>query len=121
MQRWPRRVLLLAFALSIAITVIFAMRAFQHRPHPKIDDPIRPWMSVLYVAHSYHVPPHVLFKAIGHPMEHPPDRRPIAQIAAEQNRPVEELISDLQDAIVRERQFPPPSLSPSSATKPIQP
>jgi hypothetical protein len=121
MQRWPRRVLLLAFALSIAITVIFAMRAVQHRPHPRVDDPIRPWMSVPYIAHSYHVPPHVLFNAIGRPMERPLDRRPIARIAAEQNRPVEELISDLQDAIVRERQFPPPSLSPGSETKSTEP
>lgn len=121
MQGWRRRIFLLAFALSIAISVIFAMRAFNHRPHRMVDDPIRPWMSVPYVAHSHHVPPRILFQAIGLAMEHPPDRRPIARIAAEQNRPVQELIENLQEAIIQERRFSRPPPPPNSEAKPVEP
>jgi hypothetical protein len=109
MNRWRHKALLVLFAASIAITVIFGMRAFHFRPHPAVDEPIRPWMSVPYVAHSYHVPPHVLFEKLGIPPQRPPDRRTIAEVARAQNRPVTDVISDLQDAIIRARTpFPPP-------------
>ena len=118
MNGWRQRIVLIAFALCLAVTVIFAMRAFHRRPHPKVDEPIRPWMSVPYVAHSYHVPPHVLFEAIKVPSEHPPDRRPIGRIAREQNRPVQEVIADLQNAIVSAR---PRSMPPGSPKKDVPP
>jgi hypothetical protein len=124
MNGWRQKTLLLLFALAIAITVIFSMRAFHHRPHPKVDEPIRPWMSVPYVAHSYHVPPHVLFQALNIPPQRPPDRRPIGRIARDQNRPVQDVIRDLQNAIVQARVpegIPPPPPSSTGEEPPNKP
>jgi hypothetical protein len=105
-QKW---IALIAFLLVIVMTGFFAVRtvrraAFwrQHR-----DEVIRPWMSVPYVAHSYRVPPRVLYQALGIPAQ-AHDRRPLRQLAREQNRPVDELTSILQQAIARERANHPP-------------
>jgi hypothetical protein len=109
-QKW---IALIAFILVILMTVFFAVRtvrraAFwrQHR-----DEVIRPWMTVPYVAHSYRVPPHVLYQALGIPPQ-PHDRRPLRQIAREQNRPADELVNLLQQAIARERASHPPGAPP---------
>jgi hypothetical protein len=115
---WRQWTLLLSLVLTVAIVCLFAFRAFEHIPHRRVDEPIRPWMSVPYIAHSYHVPPHVLFQAIGLPRK-PPDKRPIKQIARAQNRPVEDLIKDLQDAIIRTRSsYPPPDSRPDEGRAP---
>ena len=107
--------LLLFFVGTLAVTGLFAARAFrraaywrQHR-----DETIRPWMSVRYVAHSYHVPPPVLYQAIGvEPTVH--DRRPLREIAVQQHRSVDILISELQHTIIEfRRSYPPPGGSPS--------
>jgi len=80
-------------------------RARYWREHK--DEPIRAWMTIGYIAHSYHVPPPVLKQALGLPAN-VPDKRPLARIAHEQNRPVEELISLLNETIEAERQQKPP-------------
>jgi hypothetical protein len=107
---WRQWVLLLAFLLAVLFTGLFATRAVRHAVYWRLhrDEPIRPWMSVPYVAHSYRIPPHVLYQAIGlPPTQH--DRRPLREIAREQNRAVETLISELQDAIIHSRPpYPPP-------------
>jgi hypothetical protein len=64
-------------------------------------------MTIGYIANSYHVPPPVLKQALGLPAN-VPDKRPLARIAHEQNRPVEELISLLNETIEAERQQKPP-------------
>jgi ABC-type nickel/cobalt efflux system permease component RcnA len=105
-QKW---IAVIAFVLVILITGIFVVRtvrraAFwrQHR-----DEVIRPWMSVPYIAHSYRVPPHVLYQALGiSPQPH--DRRPLKQIAREQNRQVDQVINVLNEAIAHERASNPP-------------
>jgi hypothetical protein len=85
-------------------------RASYWREHR--DEPVRGWMTVGYVAHSYHVPPHVLYEALGIERE-PHDRRPLREIAREQNRTVEELTVVLQDAITHARPpYPPPPPPP---------
>lgn len=72
---------------------------------------IRPWRNLRYIAHSYRVPPDVLNEALGLPPE--PDRRPIREIARDQNRSVEEVIAILEEAIVHSRPpYPPPSPRP---------
>ena len=117
MRKLGRRewLLLLFFVGTLAVTGLFAARAFrraaywrQHR-----DETIRPWMSVRYVAHSYHVPPPVLYQAIGvEPTVH--DRRPLREIAVQQHRSVDILISELQHTIIEfRRSYPPPGGSPS--------
>ena len=91
-------------ALALGVTAFFAVRAYNHACywHEHADEPIRQWMSVGYLAHSYHVPPPELYKAIGLP-PHPPDRRPIGVIARAQNRSSQEVMVDLAKAIKRIR------------------
>jgi hypothetical protein len=102
----------LAFVLVVSFTGIFAVRTVRRAIywHYHQDEPIRPWMSLGYIAHSYSVPPWVLHQALGLPLK--PDRRPIREIAREQNRSVDEVIAILQDAIVHSR--PPYPLPPDA-------
>jgi hypothetical protein len=100
----------LAFLLVVTGTVYFAVRAV--RPaiywHYHQDEPIAEWMNVEYVAHSYHVPPHVLFLALGMP-HRPPDKRPLRDIAYSQGRSIDDVKATLMDAIVHARPpYPPP-------------
>jgi hypothetical protein len=104
-QQW---LVALAFLLALLLTSLFATRTVRRAIywHYHRDEQIRPWMSVPYVAHSYRVPPHVLYQAIGvTPMPH--DRRPLRLLAREQNRSVELLIKELQAAIVQARPLNP--------------
>src|SRR5947207_9534770 len=111
---WRQWTMLVIFALVVTATALFAVRtvrrALYWRQHR--DEVIRPWMTVPYVAHSYRVPPPVLYEALGIPPL-PHDRRPIRDIAQQQNRSVDEVISVLQNAIARERSMHPPGSPPS--------
>jgi hypothetical protein len=111
---WRQGVVALAFLLSLSVAVFFVIRAV--RPaiywHYHQDEPIRGWMNVGYVAHSYHVPPHVLYQALGLPPK-PPDKRPLREIAKAQNRSIDEIRTLLLDAIVHARPpYPPPTSPP---------
>ena len=117
MRKLERRewILLLFFVLALAVTGLVAGRAFRRAAYWRAhqDERIRPWMSVGYVAHSYRVPPPVLYQAIG--VEPTPrDRRPLKKIAADQKRSVDILISELQHAIIEFRKSQQPPGSPSS-------
>lgn len=117
---WRQALVALAFLLSLSVAVIFVVRAA--RPaiywHYHQDEPIRSWMNVGYVAHSYHVPPHVLYRALGLPHK-PPDKRPLGELAKAQNHSMDEIRTVLLDAIVHARPPypppPPPSPEPGSA------
>jgi hypothetical protein len=109
-----------AFLLVLLGTAYFAQRAI--RPaiywHYHQDEPISGWMNVEYVAHSYHVPPHVLYLALGLP-HRPPDKRPLRDIAAAQNRSMDEIKEILLNAIVHARPpYPPPPPPPHDEEKP---
>lgn len=111
---WRQWIVVLAFVLVVCGTVFFAVRAI--RPaiywHYHQDEPISDWMNVGYVAHSYHVPPHVLYLALGLPHK-PPDKRPLREIAKAQNRSMDEIRAVLLEAIVHARPpFPPPPPPP---------
>ncbi len=98
----------LALVVVVGLTGLFAVRTVRRAVYWSFhrDETIRPWMSVPYVAHSYRVPPRLLYEALGIP--HPPhDRRPIRALAHEQNRSAEELIAILEKAIADERQIQP--------------
>jgi hypothetical protein len=118
-QQW---LVALAFLLALLLTSLFATRTVRRAIywHYHRDEQIRPWMSVPYVAHSYRVPPRMLYQAIGvAPMPH--DRRPLRLLAREQNRSVELLIDELQAAIVQARPpnpRPPHSEPPHGGTPP---
>ena len=112
---WQQWVVVAAFLLVLGFTGLHAFRAVRNAAYwsSHRDERIRAWMSVGYVAHSYHVPPRVLYEALG--LQHiPRDRKPIREIAREQHRSVSEVIAVLQEAIVRARQpgAPPPPPSP---------
>jgi hypothetical protein len=102
------------FLLVLSGTAYFAVRTI--RPaiywHYHQDEPINGWMNVEYVAHSYKVPPHVLYIALGLPHK-PPDKRPLRDIAASQGRSVDDVKAILMDAIVHSRPpYPPPPPPP---------
>ena len=103
------------FALAACLTVTFGARAIvsavywaQHR-----DEPIEPWMTIGYVAHSHRVSPTVLAEAIGLAPD-ARDRRPIAEIAAERGVPAADLAGRMAEAIRLQRQadLPPPDGRP---------
>ena len=117
MRKLGRRewILLLLFVMTLAVTGLFAARAFRRAAYWRAhrDERIRPWMSVGYVAHSYRIPSAVLHQAIGiEPTLH--DRRPLREIATQQHRSVDTLIAELQEAIVEYRKSNPPSGGPPS-------
>jgi hypothetical protein len=92
-------VLGLAFVLAITGTFVFAYRAGrQARQIRSENEPIRPWMSIPFIAHSRHVPAPLLFQAIGLQPE-PHDRRSIRHIAHDLKRPVPELMAQVQRAV----------------------
>ena len=99
----PLRKLIFALALILAITgtFVFGFRAGRHARYIHWqNEPIRAWMSVPFIAHTHHVPPEMLYKAVGlPPLEH--DRRPLRRIAREEKRPVADVIHDLENAIAK--------------------
>jgi hypothetical protein len=100
-ETWRRTLAVgLAFLLAIAGTFVFASRAGRHARQIRAEnEPIHGWMSVPFIAHTHHVPASVLFQAIGVVPREPYDRRSIRHIAHDLNRPVPELIAQLQRAI----------------------
>src|SRR5436305_7415623 len=96
---WPQWLLAGGLLLSLAVVAVFAVRLLHNMPRRQVDEPIRPWMTVPYIAHSYRVPSRILYEAIGLPAT-PRDRRPLVAIARAQNRPVQAVIDELQNAIV---------------------
>jgi len=113
---WRQWTVLAAFVMVVLFTGLFAVRTVRRAIywHYHQDEPIRPWMNLGYIAHSYSVPPWVLHQALGLPTKPgKPDRRPIREIAREQNRSVDEVIRILQDAIVHARPpYPAPGPPP---------
>jgi hypothetical protein len=103
----PRRQTLLlvaAFFLAIAATFFFGYRAgrtareIRRHNDRQRNEPIRAWMSVPFVAHTYHIPEPVLFQAI-HVPPNPRDHRPIRDIARAEKLPSAELIRELEKAV----------------------
>ncbi len=110
--RWQRWLLILALATSLALIGIFSIRTVRTAPQVRADERIRPWMNVPYIAHSFHVPGHILYQALGFPAGHV-DRRPIVDIARAQQRPVQAVIAVLEEAISRYRLATPTPSTPT--------
>jgi len=100
-ESWRRTLLVgLAFVLALGGTFIFASRAGRRaRQIHTANEPIHAWMSLPFIAHAHHRPAAVLFQAIGVRPREPHDRRSVRRIARELNRPVPELIAQLQRAL----------------------
>ena len=94
----------IAFLLAIGATFVLGVRVGRHARYIRCaTEPIRPWMSVPFIAHTHHVPVQTLFQAIGTQPQQPHDRRPLRRIAREEKRPVADLIRELNDAIAKSR------------------
>jgi hypothetical protein len=96
-----RRILILgiAFALAIGGTFFFAYRAGRQARHfHSANEPIRPWMSIPFIAHTRHVPAPVLFQAIGVQPD-PKDRRSVRHLAHDLHRTVPDLLGKLQATV----------------------
>jgi len=104
--QWHHWLVAAALVLALGFTGLHAYRAVSAAIYWNYnrDEPIQGWMSVGFVAHSYHVPPRILYQAIGLPPK--PDKRPLRIIAKAQNRPVDAVKASLQNAIVHAR-YPP--------------
>lgn len=97
-----RPVLTSAFLLACAVTLFFVGRfvfqAVYWSSHQ--DVPIRPWMTVGYIARSYDLDPRELDRLAGLPLPavkgHP---QPLREIAKDRGVPVDDIIADLQHAI----------------------
>ena len=115
--RWQQWLVLAVFLLIAGFTAFKAVHTVREVRywHAHRDEPIRGWMSVGYVAHSYRVPPHVLYLALGLPHK-PPDKRPLHEIAKAQHRSMDEIRAILEDAIVHARPPYPPPLPPDQST-----
>ncbi len=116
-QQFGRIALIVALVAAIGFTGVHAVRvvrdAIYWNAHQ--DEPIEGWMTLGYVAHSYHVPPHVLFLALGMPPG-PPERRNLAAIAASRGQSIGEIRAILNRAIVHARPpYPPPGPPPRTA------
>lgn len=113
-MRRPSGILILAvaFAVAMAGTFLFAVRAGRHARMLRWEnEPVRPWMSVPFIAHTHHVPPSMLFRALGlEPHMH--DHRPLRVIAREQHRRVDELIADVNHALTAAGHVHPAPASP---------
>ncbi|MDT7605430.1 MAG: hypothetical protein QOF61_3427 [Acidobacteriota bacterium] len=114
---WRQWLVVATFALVLGVTGWHVARtvrgAIYWRHHQ--EEPIRGWMTVGYVAHSYHVPPHVLYEALNLPREPRERRRPLREIAKSQGRTMDEIRAVLQDAITRARESSPPPPPPPAA------
>jgi len=100
-ENWRRTLVIgLAFVLAIGGVLLFASRASRRVRHLYTgNEPIHGWMSIPFIAHTHHVPASMLFQAIGVQPRWPHDRRSVRRLAHELNRPVPEMIAELQRAI----------------------
>jgi hypothetical protein len=121
MRKRVRLVLLVALVLVSLATATFAVRVYHHshRIAEHRDQQIQGWMNIPFISHSYHVPPELIHDALGLPREQR-DRRPLRAIAAEQGRPLEELILAIAEAIQAAR-APAPPLPPQPPGPPGPP
>jgi hypothetical protein len=100
--------LIVAFTVVLAAAGLMTLHTVRHAMRMRrATEPLRPWMSIPYIAHSHHVPHEVLYQAAGLPADRH-DHRPLGRIAREQGRPVDELIARLEAAIARSRANKPP-------------
>lgn len=91
-----------AFVLACAVTVFFAVRlvvqAVYWQTHQ--DVPVKPWMTVGYVARSWGVDPREIDALTGLPLPvvkgHP---QPLREIARDRGVPVEEIITEVERAV----------------------
>ena len=116
---------LLCLALAgVVVATVVTVQAFQRFQQTRnlvlTGDvrSIRPWMTVHYISVIYHVPENYLYQALN--ISNPPPVKPSLSLLAQYyNRPVDELIHEIQVAIETYRrqhtgyELHPPPLAPN--------
>jgi len=95
-----------ATAVAADATFQAVQRFQQHRALVIAEDPraIRPWMTISHIARVYHLPETYLYHWLHINDASPPRHVTLYALAMRLNRPVDELIRDIQRAIVAYRQ-----------------
>lgn len=93
-----------SFLLALAAVAFFGMRFVNHTIYwaSHRDEPVQEWMWIGYVAHSHRVDPNTLLAALGLPPD-ARDRRPLGEIARQQNRRFEDVRRLLEMTIAEEK------------------
>jgi hypothetical protein len=106
---WQIAALVIGLLLSLAMIGVFSVRAARHASFRRVDEAIRPWMTLPYIAHSYKVPVEDLYHALNiNPVLH--DRRTVMKLSKDLNLPVAEVTAHLQQAIQNARPATPTPL-----------
>ena len=106
-------VLLGAAIIAVIFTAIGTVRAVQSLQHQhtlaKAGDvsTIRPWMTIPYVAHNYHVPEGYLYDSLHISDTHTLHHMPLQALASHYNRPVNSVVHDVQNAVTLYRKQHP--------------
>lgn len=114
LRLWRRnRWLTLSFLLAAGFALFFTVRAvvFFVYWHNHVDEPLAGWMTIRYIAHSYHLDPLVLHTALDL-QPGVPDRRPLIEISRDKDQSMDETTRILLDAIARDRDAHRPPLAP---------
>ncbi len=106
-------ILLLLALVTTAIAANATYQAVQHFQQQKAlaaagdVRTIRPWMTIPYIAHFYHVPERYLYHSLGIYEAQPPHHATLRVLSTRLNRPVEQLIHQIQTAILNYRKQHP--------------
>ncbi len=110
-------------ALALVATLFFGTRSFLHwydrPPLMEREQPVAAWMTPRYVSHAWGVPMHVIRDAIGRPEPGQKGPTSLTQIAEERGVSVEQLLEEVQTAIIvfREAHEPPKPPKPKDAAQ----
>jgi hypothetical protein len=84
---------------------------------------IRPWMTIPFISHFYHVPEVYLYRSLGITDARPPRHATLHALSIRLNRPTNQLIQQIQVAIINYRKQHPTRFKnpPPPATHKIDP
>ena len=103
--------LLVALLLAVVVTLMLAVGLFRDaRDWRRGDEPIRPWMTVGYIARGAGLDPREIDRRAGLPLPDP-DPWTLREIAKDRGVPVREII-DLVERTIAEMQATPASPAP---------
>lgn len=108
----PSAILLLLCLCLLAVVTRQAVRAgLEARTTSRVRTGeaigVRPWMTIPYIARTYHVPEETLFATIGVPPSRANDHVPLGTLAGREGRDIDDDVARLNDVIDRARQQRP--------------
>ena len=95
--------LALAATIVTAVATFKAIQQFRHQQALAQSgdvSTIRPWMTVPFIAHVYHVPENYLYQSLHVTNPQPVQHATLRVLAESSNRPVNDVIHDIQNAIL---------------------